>query len=157
MGQTFEGSLNGGGLKIAIVATRWNDFIVERLVAGAKTCLARHGVSEQQIDIAMAPGAYEVAFTAKKLAQTGRYHGIVALGCVIKGATPHFDYVSGEAATGIAAAARDTGVPISFGVLTVNTIEQAIERAGTKAGNKGEEAALATIEMINLIRSIEEA
>jgi len=155
MGQQFVGSINGAGLKIAIVATRWNEFIVERLTAGAKTALRRHGVKEDAIDIAMAPGAYEVPFIAKKLAETGRYHGIVALGCVIRGATPHFDYVAGEAATGIAAAARQTSVPISFGVLTVDTIDQAIERAGTKAGNKGEEAALVTIEMINLARAIE--
>lgn len=157
MGQTFEGSMSGAGLKIAIVATRWNEFIVERLTAGARDALVRHGVSEGAIDIAIAPGAYEVPFTAKKLAETGRYHGVVALGCVIRGATPHFDYVAGEAATGVAAAARETGVPIAFGVLTVDTIEQAIERAGTKAGNKGAEAALAAIEMINLTRSIEEA
>ncbi len=157
MGEVFEGSADGGGLKIAIVATRWNDFIVERLLAGAKSALARHGVSDNAIDVAMAPGAYEVPLVAQKLAQTGRYHGVVALGCVIRGATPHFDYVAGEAASGVAAAARETGVPISFGVLTVDTIEQAIERAGTKAGNKGEEAALAALEMINLCRAIEEA
>ena len=157
MGQIFEGAMSGAGLKIAIVATRWNDFIVERLTAGAKDALARHGVSEDAIDVAMAPGAYEVPFVAKKLAATGRYHGVVALGCVIRGATPHFDYVAGEAAKGVAAAARETGVPISFGVLTVDTIEQAIERAGTKAGNKGAEAALAALETINLCRSIEEA
>lgn len=155
MGQIFEGALSGAGLKIAIVSTRWNEFIVERLTAGAKDALLRHGVNEEAIDIAMAPGAYEVPFVAKKLAATGRYHGVVALGCVIRGATPHFDYVAGEAATGLAVAARETGVPISFGVLTVDTIEQAIERAGTKAGNKGAEAALATVEMINLTRSIE--
>lgn len=157
MGQTFEGVMSGDGLKIAIVATRWNDFIVERLIAGAKDALTRHGVREDAIDLAMAPGAYEVPFVAKTLAKTGRYHGIVALGCVIRGATPHFDYVAGEAATGIGAVARETGVPVGFGVLTVDTIEQAIERAGTKAGNKGAEAALACLETINLSRSIEEA
>ena len=155
MSQTFEGTMSGAGLRIAIVATRWNEFIVERLTAGAKDALVRHGVREDAIDIAMAPGAYEVPFVAKKLASTGRYHGVVALGCVIRGATPHFDYVAGEAASGIAAAARETGVPISFGVLTVDTIEQAIERAGAKAGNKGAEAALAVLETINLCRSID--
>ena len=155
MSKTFEGAMNGAGLRIAIVATRWNEFIVERLTAGAKDALARHGVDTDNIDIAMAPGAYEVPFVAKKLASTGRYHGVVALGCVIRGATPHFDYVAGEAANGVAAAARETGVPISFGVLTVDTIEQAIERAGTKAGNKGAEAALAVLETINLCRSID--
>jgi 6,7-dimethyl-8-ribityllumazine synthase len=155
MGQVFEGVLTGAGLKIAIVATRWNEFIVERLTAGAKTALVQHGVNADAIDVAMAPGAYEVPFVAKKLAATGRYHGVVALGCVIRGATPHFDYVAGEAASGVAAATRDTGVPIAFGVLTVDTIEQAIERAGTKAGNKGAEAALALIETITLCRSID--
>jgi len=155
MGQIFEGAMSGSGLRIAIVATRWNEFIVERLTAGAKDALLRHGVREDAIDIAMAPGAYEVPFIAGKLAATGRYHGVVALGCVIRGATPHFDYVAGEAASGIAAAARETGVPISFGVLTVDSIEQAIERAGTKAGNKGAEAALAALETINLCRSID--
>ncbi|GJL95107.1 MAG: 6,7-dimethyl-8-ribityllumazine synthase [Hyphococcus sp.] len=157
MGQVFEGEMSGAALKIAIVATRWNEFIVERLTDGATSALKQHGVNKNAIDIAMAPGAYEVPFIAKKLAASGRYHGVVALGCVIRGATPHFDYVAGEAATGIAAAARETGVPISFGVLTVDTIEQAIERAGTKAGNKGAEAALTTLEMINLCRTIEEA
>lgn len=156
MGQVFEGSMNGAGLKIAIVATRWNEFIVERLIAGAKDALIRHDVREENIDLAMAPGAYEIPFVAKRLASTGRYHGLVALGCVIRGDTPHFDYVAGEAARGVAAAARETGVPISFGVLTVNTIEQAIERAGTKAGNKGAEAALAALETINLCRSIDD-
>ena len=155
MGRTFEGAMNGAGLKIAIVATRWNEFIVERLTAGAKDALIRHGVSESAVDLAMAPGAYEVPFIAQKLAATGRYDGVVALGCVIRGATPHFDYVAGEAAGGVAAAARETGVPISFGVLTVDTIEQAIERTGTKAGNKGAEAALATLETINLCRAVE--
>jgi len=157
MSKTFEGSLSGAGLRIAIVATRWNDFIVDRLVAGAKDALLRHGVDEGRIDMAIAPGAFEVPFTARKLAATHRYDAIVALGCVIRGATPHFDYVAGEAARGIAAAAAETGVPVAFGVLTVDTIEQAIERAGTKAGNKGAEAALAAIEMATLTRSITEA
>lgn len=149
--------MNGAGLRIAIVATRWNDFIVDRLVAGAKDALIRHGVSEEKIDLAIAPGAYEVPFIARKLAATKRYDAVVALGCVIRGATAHFDYVAGEAARGIAAVAHDTGVPVTFGVLTVDTIEQAIERAGTKAGNKGAEAALTAIETVNLSRSIEEA
>lgn len=157
MSKTFEGALSGAGLRVAIVATRWNDFIVDRLLDGAKDALRRHGVEEGRIDIAVAPGAYEVPFAARKLAATGRYDAIVALGCVIRGATPHFDYVAGEAARGVAAVAHDTGVPVAFGVLTVDTIEQAIERAGTKAGNKGAEAALAAIEMANLCRSIEEA
>lgn len=157
MARTFEGHLNAAGLRFAIVATRWNDFIVDRLIDGARTALRQHGVDEAQVDIVMAPGAYEVPFVARKAAATNRYDGVIALGCVIRGATPHFDYVAGEAAAGVAKAAADTGVPISFGVLTVDTIEQAIERAGTKAGNKGAEAALACLETINLCKSIEEA
>lgn len=156
MGRVFEGSMNGAGLRIAIAATRWNDFIVERLLAGAKDALLRSGVADEKIDVAMAPGAFEIPFVARALAKTGRYDAIIALGCVIRGATAHFDYVAGEAAKGIASAAADTGVPILFGVLTVETIEQAIERAGTKAGNKGAEAALAAIETANLRRAIEE-
>ena len=156
MTKTFQGVLTGAGMKIAIVSTRWNDFITERLEAGAKNACIRHGVSEDAIDLAIAPGAYEVPFIAKTLAQTQRYDAVIALGCVIRGATPHFDYVAGEAARGVASAMSDTGVPISFGVLTVDSIEQAIERAGTKAGNKGEEAALAAIETANLIRSVKE-
>ena len=157
MSKLFEGHLNASGLRFAIVATRWNDFIVDKLVDGAKGTLRQHGANESQIDIAMAPGAYEVPFVAKKLAASGRYDGVITVGAVIRGATPHFDYVAGEAAKGVAAAMNDTGVPIAFGVLTVDTIEQAIERAGTKAGNKGAEAALACLETINLCKSIEEA
>ena len=156
MGRTFEGRMSGAGLRVAIAATRWNDFIVERLIAGAKDAALRHGVEESRLDLALAPGAFELPFVARKLAETGRYDAVVALGCVIRGATPHFEYVAGEAARGIAAAARETGVPIAFGVLTVDTIEQAIERAGTKAGNKGAEAMLAAIETANLARAIED-
>ncbi|NWG70039.1 MAG: 6,7-dimethyl-8-ribityllumazine synthase [Parvularculaceae bacterium] len=156
MSRTFEGHMSGAGLRIAMVATRWNDFIVERLIAGAKDAALRHGVDPERLDLAFAPGAFEVPFVARKMAETRRYDAVVALGCVIRGATPHFDYVAGEAARGVAAAARETGVPIAFGVLTVDTIEQAIERAGTKAGNKGAEAMLAAIETANLTRAIEE-
>lgn len=156
MSRTFEGHMSGAGLRIAMVATRWNDFIVERLIAGAKDAALRHGVDPERLDLAYAPGAFEVPFVARKMAETRRYDAVVALGCVIRGATPHFDYVAGEAARGVAAAARETGVPIAFGVLTVDTIEQAIERAGTKAGNKGSEAMLAAIETANLTRAIEE-
>ncbi len=156
MGRIFEGSLSGAGLRVAIVAARWNDFIVERLVAGAKDAARQHGIEESRIDLAYAPGAFEIAFAAKKLAETGRYDAIVALGCVIRGATPHFDYVAGEAAE-VGRVARHTGVPIGFGVLTVDTIEQAIERAGSKAGNKGAEAMCAAIETANLAHAIEES
>lgn len=156
MGKTIEGTLSGSGLKLCIIATRWNEFIVEKLTSGAISAARRHGVDEGDIDITMVPGAYEIGFAARKLAATGRYDGLIALGCVIRGSTPHFDYVAGEAARGIASAANACAVPISFGVLTTDTLEQAIERAGTKAGNKGEEAAITTIEMVNLCRAIEE-
>jgi len=156
MGRTFEGSLQGEGLRIAVVATRWNDFIVERLVAGAKGALKAYGVAEDDVDLAYAPGAYEIPAVAKALAVTGRYDAIVALGCVIRGATAHFDYVAGGAASGIAAVSAETGVPVMFGVLTTDTIEQAIERAGTKAGNKGAEAAAAAIETARVLRAVKE-
>jgi 6,7-dimethyl-8-ribityllumazine synthase len=142
-------------MRIAIVATRWNAFIVERLVAGAKDAARQADVDEERIDIATCPGAFEIAFTAKKLAETRRYDAIVALGCVIRGETAHFDYVAGEAAS-VGAVARETGVPIAFGVLTVDTVDQAIARAGAKAGNKGAEATLAAIETANLAKAIEE-
>ncbi len=154
MGKVFEGAMSGQGLRFAIIATRWNEFIVDRLRDGAKDALRRHGVAQDDIDIAVAPGGYEVPLIARKLAETGRYDGVVALGCVIRGATPHFDYVAGEAASGIANVSATTGVPVAFGVLTTETIEQAIERAGTKAGNKGAEAALAALETVNLCRDI---
>ncbi len=151
----FEGMMTGAGLKVAIVSTRWNDFIVERLVDGARDALRRHGVAPGDIDVAVAPGAFETPTVARKLAESRRYDAIVVLGCVIRGATPHFDYVAGAAANGAADVAASTGVPTTFGVLTTDTIEQAVERAGTKAGNKGAEAALAAIELVNLCRSIE--
>lgn len=157
MSKTIEGILSGTGMKFAIITTRWNDFITERLLNGARTACLRHGVDASSIDEVIAPGAFEVPFIARKLAQTGKYDAVIALGCVIRGGTAHFDYVAGEAARGIASAMHDTGVPISFGILTVDTIEQAIERTGTKAGNKGEEAALAAIETATLAKAIEEA
>jgi len=152
----LEGSLSGSNLKLCLISTRWNEFIVEKLVAGALNAATRHGVAKENIMHVLVPGAYEIPFTARKLAASGNYDAIIAIGCVIRGGTAHFDYVAGEAAKGIASVANDTGIPVSFGVLTVDTIEQAIERAGTKAGNKGEEAALTAIEMANLCRSIEE-
>jgi len=156
MTRTLEGSLSGAGLKIAVIATRWNEFVVEKLTSGALDTLRRHGVADDAIDLVMVPGAYEVPFTARKLAEKGRHNAIVALGAVIRGSTAHFDYVAGEAATGLAKVGHDTGVPVVFGVLTVDTIEQAIERAGTKAGNKGAESAAVAIEMANLVQTIEE-
>lgn len=136
--------------RFGIVAGRFNGFIVEALVAGARDALVRHGVAEDAIDLVRVPGAWEIPHAAQRLAQSGNYVAVIALGAVIRGATPHFDYVAGEAAKGLAGAALQSGVPVAFGVLTTDTIEQAIERAGTKAGNKGADAALAALEMVNL-------
>lgn len=153
--KTYEGDLLARDLKFAIVAARFNDYIVESLVQGAIDALKRHGASEQSIELARVPGAFDLPLAAKRMAQSKRYQAVIALGAVIKGATAHFDYVAGECASGLARAASETGVPISFGVLTTETIEQAIERAGTKAGNKGADAAVAAIEMANLLRSLD--
>lgn len=155
MGKVYEGRLDGTGLRVAIVATRWNADIVARLVAGARDAATTLGIEEEQIDLAYCPGAFEIPYTAKRLALTGRYDAIVALGCVIRGETAHFDYVAGEVAQ-VGAVARETGVPVGFGVLTTETVEQAIDRAGGRAGNKGAEAMLAAIETVRLARAIEE-
>jgi 6,7-dimethyl-8-ribityllumazine synthase len=152
MAKTFEGYLVGTGLKVGIVAGRFNDFISDKLVSGAEDALKRHGVSEDDVDIAWVPGAFEIPLIAKKMADSGNYDAVITLGAVIRGSTPHFDYVCNEAAKGVASAAMTSGVPVIFGVLTVDSIEQAIERAGTKAGNKGWEAAVSAIEMANLTR-----
>jgi len=152
--QRYEGMLVGTGLRIGLVATRWNDFIVGNLVSGAKDALVRHGVAEEDIGLALVPGAFEIPLVAKRLAMSGKYDAIVCLGAVIRGATAHFEYVAGEVAKGIASVMLETGVPVTFGVLTTETLEQAIERAGAKAGNKGAEAALAAIEMANLLRTL---
>ena len=141
--------------RFAIVASRFNDFIVESLIRGAVGCLRRHGANDSDIEIVRVPGAYEMPLAVERMAQGRRADGIVALGAVIRGGTPHFDYVAGECVKGLSAAVQRHGVPVGFGVLTVDTIEQAIERAGTKAGNKGEEAALAVIEMVNLLRRLD--
>lgn len=155
MGQIFEGNLVGTGLKIGMVAARFNEFITTRLVSGAKDALLRHGVREEAIDLAWVPGAFEIPLAAKKMAETDKYDAVLALGAVIRGATPHFEYVSAEAAKGVAHASLHTETPVIFGILTTDTIEQAIERAGTKAGNKGWDAAVNAIEMANVIRKIE--
>jgi 6,7-dimethyl-8-ribityllumazine synthase len=152
--KTTEGDLNARDMRIAIVASRFNDFIVESLIKGAVQCLRRHGAADSALEIIRVPGAHEMPLAVEKIAAAHRADGIVALGAVIRGATPHFDYVSGECMRGIAAAGRQHGMPIGMGVLTTDTIEQAIERAGTKAGNKGEEATLAVIEMVSLIRKL---
>ncbi|MGB5164448.1 MAG: 6,7-dimethyl-8-ribityllumazine synthase [Woeseiaceae bacterium] len=141
--------------RIAIVAARFNDFIVESLLKGALHCLRQHGAADADIEIIRTPGAFEMPVVVQKVAATRRFDGIIALGAVIRGGTPHFDYVAGECVRGIAAAAREHGIPVGFGILTVDSIEQAIERAGTKAGNKGYEAALAVIETIDVLRRID--
>ena len=151
----IEGDLNARDLRVTIVAARFNEFIVESLIKGAVHCLRQHGASESAIELIRVPGAYELPVAVEKVAASRRADGIIALGAVIRGSTPHFDYVSGECMSGVAAAARRQGIPIGMGVLTTDTIEQAIERAGTKAGNKGEEAALAMIEMVNLLRQLD--
>ncbi|MFN7142711.1 MAG: 6,7-dimethyl-8-ribityllumazine synthase [Myxococcota bacterium] len=155
MPRTVEGNLLDAAGRYAIVAARFNDFITSRLVDGAVHALGRHGVDTGDIPVVWVPGAYEIPLVCQKLASSGRYDAILALGCVIRGGTPHFDYVAGEAAKGVAAASWSTGVPVIFGVLTTDTIEQAIERAGTKMGNKGAEAAMAALEMVNLLRVLE--
>ncbi|HEC2172957.1 TPA: 6,7-dimethyl-8-ribityllumazine synthase [Staphylococcus delphini] len=150
----FEGQLNGKGLKIGVVVSRFNDLITGRLLDGLQDALRRHQVEEDDVDVAYVPGAFELPIVAKKMAQTGKYDAVVTLGCVIRGATSHYDYVCNEAAKGIAKASDDTGIPVIFGVLTTENIEQAIERAGTKAGNKGAESAVGAIEMANLLRQM---
>lgn len=155
MSYVFEGNLIGTGLKIGIVTGRFNEFISGKLLSGALDALKRHGVEDDAVSVAWVPGAFEIPFAAQKMAESGKYDAVITLGAVIRGATPHFDYVAGEAAKGVAAISLKTGVPTIFGVLTVDTIEQAIERAGTKAGNKGWEAAVTAIEMANLTKAIE--
>lgn len=156
MRTTFTGHLVADGLRFGIIVSRFNDLITTRLLSGAEDALTRHGCDvNTQVDLAYVPGTFEVPVVAKKLAESGNYHAIICLGAVIRGATPHFDYVAGEVAKGVAQVSLQTGVPCIFGVLTTDTIEQAVERAGTKAGNKGWDAAIAAIEMANLIQSLE--
>lgn len=153
--KTIEGDLQCRELRFAILAARFNEFIVDQLVRGALDTLKRHGASDKQIEVVRVPGAFDMPLVARRLAHSKRYDAIIALGAVIKGATAHFDYVAGECAGGLARVAQDTGVPVAFGVLTTDTIEQAIERSGTKAGNKGADAAITAIELANLLRRIE--
>lgn len=150
----FEGKLIGKELKVVIVVSRFNDFIAGRLLEGAKDTLIRHDVNEDNIDVAFVPGAFEIPLVAKKLASSGNYDAVITLGCVIRGATSHFDYVCNEVAKGVSKVNDQTNVPVIFGILTTESIEQAVERAGTKAGNKGAEAAVSAIEMANLLKSI---
>lgn len=149
--KTIEGMLDAKGLKIALVASRFNDFIVDKLVGGAVDYLIRHGIDSNDLTLVKIPGAFEFPVVVKKLAQSGKYDGIVCLGAVIRGATPHFDFVASEATKGIAQSSLETGTPIGFGLLTTDTLEQAIERAGSKAGNKGVEAAAALLETIRVL------
>lgn len=151
----YEGKLLAEGLRFGIVISRFNDFICDRLLGGALDALKRSGGSEDQIDIFKVPGAFEIPLLAKKVANTGRYDAVICLGAVIRGATPHFDYVANEVSKGIASVSLDASIPIAFGVLTTDTLEQAIERAGSKAGNKGWDAAMAAVEMANLIRQVQ--
>jgi len=154
MGTTYEGMLKADGLKFALVVSRFNSFITDRLVEGAVDCLVRHGADQANIDIVRVPGAFELPQAASRVAASDRYDGIITLGAVIRGSTPHFDFVANEAAKGIAQVAMSSRAAVVFGVLTTDTIEQAVERAGTKAGNKGAEAALSAIEMASLYQRL---
>jgi 6,7-dimethyl-8-ribityllumazine synthase len=152
--KTIEGQLNAQGLKVAIVAARFNDFIVDRLISGAVDYLVRHGGSKDNLTLVRLPGAFELPLAAQKLARTGNYDGVVVLGAVIRGATPHFDYVCNECAKGVAQASMESGVPMGFGLLTCDSLDQAIERAGSKGGNKGVEAASAMLETIRVLEQL---
>ena len=155
MPNIYEGALNGNGLKFGVVVSRFNSFITTKLLDGALDAIKRHGGNLDDVDVVWIPGAFETPSIAKKLADSGKYDALICIGAVIRGATPHFDYVAGESAKGVAQVALNTGVPIIYGIITTDTIEQAIERAGTKAGNKGAEAAITAIEMANLNRQLQ--
>jgi 6,7-dimethyl-8-ribityllumazine synthase len=152
--KTYEGKLLAEGLKFGIVAARFNEFITNKLVGGAMDALKRHGAAEENIELAWVPGAYEIPLIAQKMAQSKKYDAVICLGTVIRGNTPHFDYVCAEVSKGVAHVSLESGIPAIFGVLTTETIEQAVERAGTKAGNKGFDAGVAAIEMANLLKTI---
>jgi 6,7-dimethyl-8-ribityllumazine synthase len=156
-GRVFEGALKGEGLKFGIVVSRFNDFIGSKLLAGARDCLTRHGTAPDAVDVAFVPGALEIALIAQRMAKTGNYDAVICLGAVIRGSTPHFDYVAGEVAKGVATVQLNSGIPVIFGVLTTETIEQAVERAGTKSGNRGWDAAMSALEMANLVRRLDES
>ncbi len=154
MSKSYEGSLVADGLRFGIVASRFNDLITRRLLSGAMDALTRHGAKEEQIEVVWVPGAFELPLAAQRLAQSGRYDAVICLAAIIRGATPHFGYVASETAKGIAQASLRSGLPVIYGVVTADTIEQAVERAGTKAGNRGADAARSAIEMTNLMRSL---
>ncbi|MBE0466128.1 MAG: 6,7-dimethyl-8-ribityllumazine synthase [Candidatus Desulforudis sp.] len=155
MQKVYEGHLVGEGLRFGIVVGRFNEFITHKLLSGALDALVRHGVDEQDIEVAWVPGALEIPVVARRMVTKNKYDAVICLGTIIRGGTPHFEYVAAEAAKGVARVSLDTGMPVIFGVITADTIEQAIERAGTKAGNKGWQAAVSGIEMANLLRSLE--
>jgi 6,7-dimethyl-8-ribityllumazine synthase len=155
MARVIEGQLTATGMRFGLVVSRFNDFISQRLLDGALDALTRHGADPDAIDVAWVPGSFEIPTVAKRLAESGRYHAVVCLGAVIRGATPHFQYIAAEVAKGVAQVAMSAAVPVTFGVLTTDTIEQAVERAGTKAGNKGADAAEAAVEMVNLLAQLE--
>jgi len=154
MGKKFEGNLLGKGLKFGVVVSRFNEFFSAKLLEGAQDALLRHGVSEEDIDIAWTPGSFEIPLIAQKMAATKKYHAIICLGAVIRGGTPHFEYIAAEVTKGIASVSLASGVPVIYGVITTDTLEQAVERSGTKAGNKGYDAAVSAIEMANLVKNI---
>jgi len=154
MPKIIEGAMQAKGIKVGLIVSRFNSFICDRLLEGAVDTLRRHGADEQDLTIVKVPGAFEIPLVARKMVDSGHYDAVVCLGAVIRGATPHFDYVSAEVSKGVASVGLDSGMPVIFGVLTTDTIEQAVERAGTKAGNKGAEAAACAIEMVNLCRSL---
>lgn len=152
--RTLEGKMVADGIKIGIVVARFNEFITSKLLGGAMDGLVRHGMDEDDVDVAWVPGAFEIPLIAKKMANSGKYDAVIALGAVIRGSTSHYDYVCNEVSKGVAAASMESGMPVMFGIVTTENIEQAIERAGTKAGNKGYDCALGAIEMVNLIRTM---
>ena len=155
MPRVLEGQLSAEGFRFGIIVSRFNDFISSRLVEGAMDALLRHGATEEQVSVIKVPGAFEIPLTAKKLAESGRYDAVICLGAVIRGSTPHFDYVAAEVSKGIASVSLESRIPVTFGVLTTDNLEQAIERAGSKSGNKGYDVAMAAIEMVNLFKELE--
>ena len=154
MPNTYEGDLNAQGLRFAVVASRWNSFITERLLDGALDALKRNGAEDKEILVARVPGTWEIPVVAKKIATSGVVDAVVCIGCIIRGATPHFDYLASNVTSGLSQIALESGIPVTYGILTVDNLEQAVERAGTKAGNKGAEAALAAIELTNVIKAL---
>ncbi len=154
MGVTYEGRLLAEGLRFGLIVSRWNSFITERMLSGGLDALSRHGARDEDIDIVRVPGTWEIPVIAQKLARSNRYDAVVCIGCLIRGATPHFEYLAAEVTKGLAQVSLDSGLPVTYGIITVENLEQAIERAGSKAGNKGAEAATAAIEMASLLRQL---